>query len=113
MFNLEILRELARSPKWQSLYAHVKQMGNLRLFDNNFDLTPIQLNFLHWLEINEFLEKELVRESKYLNRDIIKDNIRVDAYLLMRKRTKNSDKDKKEVDNNSGLPSVSFRRKKK
>lgn len=112
MFNLNLVRKLARSNKWKSLYAHAKKMGGLCLFNNSSDITQIQMIFLHWLEINDFLEKELAQGAHYLSKDIINNDIRVDAYLLMRNKEKNVSKDKKEkeVNNNSGLPSVSFRR---
>jgi hypothetical protein len=45
------LRKLAKKNYWQNLYAHAKDL-NIQLFDNDKDLTDIQVKFLNLLRIN-------------------------------------------------------------
>lgn len=114
MYNLATIRKLARSNKWQTLYGYSKEFG-VSLFPNT-ELTKVQAIFLRWLSIYEFLEQELTTGKTHLTREIIEDDLRTDAYLFVRRLENNKKddgkgKDKKQVDSNSSVPSVIFRRK--
>lgn len=113
MYNLRLLRKLARSKTWQNLYVNSKEISSVHLFENSNDLTQLQLDFLRWLAIYHHLETELnSNSSPYLSREVIEDDIRAEAYLLFSSRIDRIDKDKKakkKVEPSSG--SVLFKRK--
>jgi len=112
MYNIKVLRKLARSPRWQTLYKHSKEIGSLKLFRNTEELTQLQIDFLQWLAIYNSLEKELARgECPYISRDVINDDIRTEAYLIFRhKEDKKKDKKgTKQADSSAG--GVIFKRK--
>ena len=49
-FTLELyLRKLAKNNYWQTIYSHVKESGSFKLFNNDHDLSSIQLDFLAYL----------------------------------------------------------------
>lgn len=80
------LRKLAFSAYWQSLYRASKENG-IQLFDNNTNLSGLQVVFLYWLEIYSFLYDLIAKkEYPFLNDEYIKNSIRVDAFLYYRKR---------------------------
>jgi len=107
------LRILARSPRWQILYSRSKEIGSLRLFNNDRDFTPLQLSFLQWLEVYSSLETDLAMKEKYISRDVIEDDYRTDAYLYVR-GCKNTNDEKKGPPEGyeppSDIPSVVFKR---
>lgn len=109
----KILRKLARSVKYRILYSRAKELGTLKLFNNNMDLTKIQIWFLYWLEIYDSLYTDLSRDEDFISSDVIEDDLRSEAYLLFRreklkKKKINTDEN---VKNTSDIPSVIFRRK--
>lgn len=80
------LRQLAFSCYWQSLYRASKENG-IQLFDNNTNLSGLQVVFLYWLEIGNFLYDLIAKkEYPFLDDEYIKNPIRVDAFLYYRKR---------------------------
>lgn len=108
------LRKLARSVKWQTLYARGKDL-NLSLFKNKEDLSFIQILFLHWLEVYKFLNDLLCSHEEYMDETIIGDEMLEDAMLLYyRKKNQNRDKKpkkkKRQVDSLSDIPSIIHRR---
>jgi len=106
-----ILRKLARSYQWQSLYVRCKEIGSLNLFHNSDDLSEIQRRFLMWLEIYNSLYMDLRMEEDYISEEVIEDDIRCEAYLLYKSREKKSDKKKgknKRQVNHEGSHSVIF-----
>lgn len=112
------LRKLAQSYKYQILYSRAKDLGTLKLFRNDSDLTSIQIRFLYWLEIYSSLYSDLASDKDFIDEDIIKDNLRCEAYLLLREieRKKSMkeqlDTGKPEKAIASEVPGVRFRRKK-
>lgn len=103
----EILRKLARSDYWQMLFAKAENMNGIRLFKNQMDFSWIQITFLMWLQIYSNLYQELAIGTDYLTKSVIIDDMRCDAFLLYRKRTKDL-KDKKKM-NPSKSDSVVFK----
>jgi hypothetical protein len=108
------LRILARSPKWQILYARSKEVAGVKLFSNEYDLTALQLAFLQWLEIYHSLEMDLAMKEKNISREVIDDDIRADAYIYCRSiRDKNKDEKKgppEGYEPPADVPGVVFRR---
>jgi len=87
------LRILARSPRWQILYARSKEHSGLHLFNNETDFTPLQIAFLQWLEIYHSMAMDLAMKEKGLSKDVFEDDYRCDAYLYLREhKDKNSEK---------------------
>jgi hypothetical protein len=103
------LRILARSPRWQILYARSKEVSGIKLFANEYDFTPLQLVFLQWLETYHSLEIDLATNQNGLIRDVLDDEIRTDAYLYCRSR-KDKKEEKSEGSIPSHIPSVVFRK---
>lgn len=82
-----ILRKLARSHYWQSLYNSSKSLNGVKLFENDSNFSGLQVQFLNWLRIYDMLYDELHKfESPYLTEKVIEDNDRCDAYLYYRRK---------------------------
>lgn len=81
MINIDLLRKLARSNKWLALYARCKDIGTLKLFQNDVDYSRIQLAFLHWLETYYSLLTDIAYGEDYITERTIEDDIICDAYL--------------------------------
>lgn len=79
------IRKMARSFYYQSLYASAKDVSFIKLFDNNDNISGIQVMFLSWVRVYNMLYKEL-NEQEWLNLDeeVIEDNVRCDAFLHWR-----------------------------
>lgn len=84
MIPFNSIRELAKSYYWQTIYARSKEHADISLFNNKTDFTPLQINFLQWLEIYHSLELDLSMKKEYLSREVINDSIRCDAYIYWR-----------------------------
>ena len=105
-----VLRRLARSDFWQNFYSHAKEL-KFNLFQNTTALSKIQVIFLSWLSVYNSLYQDLALDEDYIDEDVIKDDIRTDAYLLWKKRVKYKKKAKKKnenIDNELGIPSIKF-----
>ena len=109
-----LLRKLARSHQWQSLYVRCKDIGTLKLFTNDSDLSETQRHFLMWLEVYNSLYMDLRMEEDFISNDVIEDDIRCEAYLLYKSKkrdTKKEEKENKKVDTSGNIPTVIFKRK--
>jgi len=93
------IRVLAKQYKNQLLYARFKE-GNLDLFPNRIDLTPIQINYLHWLEIYSSLYSDLCSYlTKELDEEILEDDFLTDCFLIwQRKEEENKAKERNKAD---------------
>lgn len=108
------VRKLARSYRWQFLYARAKELNNIKLFENDTDFTYLQYMFLRWLTVYHSLYTDLATGEDYISEEVIKDDLRTEAYLLLKSK---ENRDKKKGKNNDitdkkGLGSVVFTRKK-
>ena len=113
MFNA--LQTLARSNNAQIMYHRAKELGTLRLFNNDTDLSQIQITYLYYLELFSMLYTDLQMEEPYISEQIIEDPIRVEAYLLYRRinrKNKNQKSNTKGVIDTAGQGSLIFKRKK-
>lgn len=115
--NLKVLQKIAKSDKWQIIYNRAKELGTLRLFDNNSDLSGVQVWFLYLLQMYDILYQDLAEDKEYISKEVIADDIRTEAYLLLRKelrKKKDINKktsNKKEVTTSGNIPGVIFREK--
>lgn len=107
------LRTLAKSNYYQILYNRAKEL-NISLFENKSDFSLIQVNFFSWLEAYSSLFTDLALGEEYLDKDVINDELRVEAYFLLKKK-KRKEKNKGEFkqEKSSKLPSVVFAGKRK
>jgi len=77
---------LAQTSYWQGLYRNAKEL-NLQLFDNNKDFSVLQVKFIYWLSVYDMLYEELGKhEDDYLTENVIKHELRCDAYLIYRNK---------------------------
>lgn len=110
--DLKTLRKIAKSNRFQALYRRAKESGMIRLFTNDYDLSKIQEWFLHYLEIYNLLYRDLANREPYITEEVIQNDIRADAYLLLKSKKKdNPKKNKREVTTSGDIPSMIFRRK--
>ena len=80
------IRQLSRSLYWQSVYKASKENG-IKLFNNDTNLSGLQVITLYWLEIYDFLYDLITKkEYPFLNDEYIKNDYKVDAFLYYRKR---------------------------
>jgi len=80
------IRQLSRSLYWQSIYKASKENG-IKLFNNDTNLSGLQVIFLYWVEIYSFLY-DLIAKKEYLflDNEYLKNDYRVDAFLYYKKR---------------------------
>ncbi len=114
--NFKLLQKLARSNRWQILYNRAKELGTLRLFKNDTDLTKIQIWMLHFLEMYTSLYTDLAMNEDYIDESVIEDDIRTEAYLLYRKQKNKKENKSKFIDKDekitpSNIPGVRFLKK--
>lgn len=105
------IRGLAKSTKWQVLYARAKELNNIKLFNNEADFSKIQLIFLQWLAIYNSLHNDLASGAEYLDEGILNNEILTDAYLYFRKHKndkKEESKKKKEKLDSPDRHSIHF-----
>lgn len=110
------LRILASSYQYQFLYSQIKKGMNVRLFENESDLSKIQVVFLQWLEYYYNLNQSLAMkdDALYLTREVLEDELRCDAYVLWKsKQGEKSNIKKGNVLDNSIVPSMVFMKKTK
>ena len=89
--NIKLLKKLARSNKYQLLYSQAKELSNLRLFNNEIELSKIQLLFLNWLSVYNMLLTDLANKEKYISEEVINDDLRTEAYLVYKEYMRNQD----------------------
>ncbi len=111
--NVTALKKIAKSDQWQILYNRAKEIGTLKLFDNGSDLSGIQINFLYLLQMYNVLYQDLAEKRDYISEEVIADDIRTEAYLLLRQEIINQkdkkNNSKKEISTSKNDHSVIFR----
>ena len=81
---LDTLRELAKEDYYQSLYSSCKELG-LQLFENNTDLTRIQLWFISFMSIYSVINMDIALGE--ITDRVLENVIYEDAYLVYKKRS--------------------------
>lgn len=74
------MRNMARSYRYQTLYTRSKELG-LKLFDNDRDFSKIQMVFLGWLNVYDFLKAQIQMDKPHLSEEILENNTLTDAWL--------------------------------
>lgn len=113
---MNALQKLARSNTAQTVYRHIKEIGSLRLFNNDTDLSHLQILYLYYLSLYESLYTDLSMGEEFISQEIIEDDLRVEAYLLYKRvnrKNKKQNTNKKSVIDNAGQGSLIFTRKSK
>ena len=105
------LRKLARSNRYQLLYAKSKELNSIRIFENDLNFSEIQIHFLYWLSMYHSLYQDLATKEKYLTKEVINNDIECDAYLYYQsvKETKKDTVNKPM--NNTGIMSLVQKKK--
>jgi len=94
------LEKLASTAYWQNLYAQSKKVNGIKLFNNENDFSLIQILFLQYLEVYHQLWMDVL-DGK-LDEKILKDPLRVEAYLFNKKRKQKYELKNKKIDNELG-----------
>jgi len=90
---LGVLRTLAKSNYYQTIYGSCKETG-LKIFENTTDLTFIQLWFLSFLSIYSVLNMDVAIGDA--PEKVLEDVIYEDAYLHFKKKSGQKDYKKKQ-----------------
>jgi hypothetical protein len=104
MDYITIIRQLARSQYWQNIYVSAKEIGSIKIFDNDNNYSGLQSLFLYWLRVYDLLYSELIqKEWKYLDEEVINNDIRCDAFLywrgLQKEQELNKNKQEQKISN--------------
>lgn len=114
MKKFNAIRQLARSHRWQLLYARSKETSGIKLFNNEADFTPLQVLFLQWLEIYNSIHHDIAMDECTLKSDELDNDIRVDAYLYCKSIKDKNKTEKKQprkgFEAPSHIPTVIFQR---
>ncbi len=108
---IKYIRKLARSGKYQLLYAKTKEISNIRIFENDINFSGLQLEFLYWLSVYNNLYQDLAMKEKYLTKEVINDDIECDAYVYWKSKQKDKKEIKEVKTNVTGIPSLIQKRK--
>lgn len=111
---LATLRKLAKDSYYQSLYSSAKELG-LQLFENNTDLTKIQLWFLSYISMYASINIDIALGE--ISERVLENEIYEDAYLLYKRRNNKDIKKQQKSNANNTTQSVPktqwvFRKKK-
>jgi hypothetical protein len=87
-----LLRRLARSYHSQIVYSRSKEIGGIHLFDNATDLSKIQIIFLQYLELYYNVNVDLMMNEDLISQEVIDDWLRLDSYLLYKRKKAKQDK---------------------
>ena len=81
------LRKMARSTYWQNLYNASQDLSNVSLFFNTTNLSGLQVLFIYWLKVYHSVYENIQNmDFDFLDAQIIKDDVRVDAFIYWRSK---------------------------
>ena len=89
---LVILRTLAKNDYYQSLYSSAKELG-LQIFNNQTDLTRIQLWFLSYMSLYAMINMDIALGE--VSEKVLEDTIYEDAYMYYKKKSSGKEMKKK------------------
>lgn len=81
----DILNDLAKSNKYQTLYMLMKESG-ISFFENDTDFTIYQIYFINILALYYSIYHDIAMD--YVAEEVIDDKIYVDAYIYYKRRNK-------------------------
>ncbi len=107
----EQIRVLAQNNYWQEIFSSSQKCSGIQLFENTSNFSGIQYLFIYWLRVYNMLYNELYSlEWDNLDKEVIKDNIRCDAFLYWRRKEqekrmrKNQIEERKASKKRNGVP---------
>lgn len=111
--NHSALKSIAKSSKYQFLYNQSKEVNGIRLFRNDNDYSKVQIWFLHYLTTYNRLYRDLEMGEDYISEEVIDDELRAEAYLVLKdeedtKKNKKSKNLNQKKENNTDIPTVIF-----
>lgn len=92
----QLIANLAKSNKYQNLLVAAKEINNIRIFKNSYNLSKLQEIFINYLYMFDTILKDIAIDN--ISKKTIEDNIYWESYMLWRKDNKfkkESNKDKK------------------
>lgn len=99
----EILRTLAKSNYWQTIYTHCKEGNALQLFRNHCDYTSLQIDFVGYLNFYSSLYFDIAMGD--VSDVVLENSIYEDAYHYYKIKSRNK-KDKKKPVNDKYTESL-------
>jgi len=91
-----LLRQLAKSNYWQSIYAYSKEVGGIQLFLNVSEFTSLQLDFLNELSYFHSIYYDIATDD--IDERVLDNDIYTDAYMFYKQsKRKKSHKKKEEI----------------
>jgi hypothetical protein len=93
--TFKIIRKLAKSNKYQSLFSYSKELG-IKLFKNDIDLTDLQITFLRYLSFYSSIYMDLALGD--IDEVVLENDIYEDSYVMYRNKTMM--KKEKNINNN-------------
>jgi len=106
---LSVLRKLAKTDYYQSMYASAKELG-LQLFDNSTDLTKVQLWFLSYMSMYNSINMDIALGE--ISDRVLENEVYEDAYMVYKKKQFTKDmkthKQQNAVAPEKGSPSSSW-----
>lgn len=81
----ELIRKLAKSNKYQTLFTYFKESG-VQFFRNNTDYTQIQITFLNWLNFYSTIYLDIALD--YVSEIVLENNTYEDAYFYYKSKNK-------------------------
>jgi hypothetical protein len=103
-----LLRKLARSSKWLSLYSRAKEIHSLKLFDNDSDFSQLQIDFIRQLELLSGLYTDVALGEEFICDEVVEDVIRSEAYLLYKSKKRDEEKMKRNCPQGKSTPKDSI-----
>jgi len=113
LFKESPIRTLARTSKWLTIYLRAKEIGSIKLFENQSDFTQLQITFLQYLENISSLYFDLSLGEEFISDEVIVDWLRSECYLLYKRKKKEEKKLKKNIPDNKSNDSIVFVSKRK
>jgi len=89
-----LLRKIAKSNYWQSLYAQSKEVGGIQLFKNTFDFTDLQVEFLNELSYYHSIYYDIATNE--VDERVLDNDIYTDSYTFYKQNKRKKDRKKKE-----------------
>lgn len=84
------LRKLARSVRVQNLFVVVKEVNNIRLFKNSFDLSNLQNLYLSYLYNVSMINTDIIIDK--ISKHVFDSEITEDSYLIWKQKNNKIDK---------------------
>ena len=78
------LRKLAKTNEYQSLYSLCKEIHSIKLFENEGNFTPIQINFLRYLNFYSNLMTDIYIGD--VGEVVLENEVYEDSYMLFRSK---------------------------